>query len=115
MIKYISTHNITLNIMNRKRTFSIDEEVHENAFTKNYPQYFKKIGTTVGYNVYLSTPTYIPDPIQEFVRKEEIRKNHIVYNPIQVHKESEESLEDILGKHIKESDVIFETEEDDED
>jgi len=77
MIKYITvidSHKITLDLMGRKKTFTNKQEVHGDAYTKAYPQHFKKIGEVKGYNSYLAVPTFIPDPIEEFTRKESARK-----------------------------------------
>jgi hypothetical protein len=77
MIKYITIINdseITLNLMGRKKTFKNKEEVHGDAYTNAYPQYFKKIGEIKGYSNYLAVPTFIPDPIEDFIEKEKHRK-----------------------------------------
>jgi hypothetical protein len=77
MIRYITvlnTYDITLDLMGRKKTFTNKQEVYGDAYTKAYPQYFKKIGEVIGYNSYLAVPTFIPDPIEEFTRKESVRK-----------------------------------------
>jgi len=60
--------------MGRNKEFFKDSEVTEDAYTKAYPQYFKKIGEISGYNSFLATPVFIPDPIKEFVEKEEERQ-----------------------------------------
>jgi len=77
MIKYITILNeksIVLNLMGREKEFINGQEVTEDAYTNAYPQYFKKIGEMKGYGSYLATPVFIPDPIIEFVQKEDKRK-----------------------------------------
>ena len=77
MIKYITVLDkaqITLNLMGRKKIFKKNEEVLEDIYTKSYPQYFKRIGEVKGYNSFLSSPIFIPDPIIEFLEKEKARK-----------------------------------------
>jgi hypothetical protein len=77
MIKFkaeLTSPNIELNIMGRKRTFKNGEEVGENAYTKAYPQHFVRIGEEFGYSVHLTKPVFIADPIEEFLKKEEERK-----------------------------------------
>jgi hypothetical protein len=78
MIKYIvdiDSPKIVLDIMGRKKTFFYNEEVNEDIYTKTYPAYFKRIGIIKGYNHNLSTPTFIPDSINDFINKEQNRKN----------------------------------------
>lgn len=80
MIKYItviSKDEICLNIMGRTATFTKDQEVTENAYTKAYPQYFKRIGEITGFSSFLATPLYVADPIQDFLAKEKERKKYI--------------------------------------
>jgi len=108
MIKYktiINENEITLNLMGREKTFLKNEEVTGDAYTKAYPQYFKKIGEVIGYNTFLATPVFIPDPIQEFVQKEEARKSIKIQEDIQ-----EVDIDDIT-EDIDTQDVIFEMEE----
>jgi len=115
MIKYKTTINeneITLNLMGREKTFLKDEEVTGDAYTKAYPQYFKKIGEVIGYNAFLATPVFIPDPIQEFVQREEARKSVKVQEDI--HEVKEVDIDDIAEdvQDVQDvQDVTFETEE----
>jgi len=116
MIKYITiikSHDIVLNLMGREKTFINNQEVHEDAYTKAYPQYFKKIGEIKGYSNYLAVPTFIPDPIEEFNEKESIRKECIKKEKknIKIQEPHEVDLEEIA---IDTPDVIFETEETDD-
>lgn len=115
MIKYITvldSHEITLNLMGHKKTFTNKQEVQGDAYTKAYPQHFKKIGEITGYNSYLAVPTFIPDPIEEFTQKESVRKKVKAANKIEL---SEVDIEEIaldLVDPIEEIlDVKFETEE----
>ena len=114
MVKYevVCEDFVTLRIMGRKRVFNNGETCKENAYTKNYPQYFKRIGEMVGYNLYLATPTFIPDSINDFMRKEEIRKSEKiepVIETIEAPKPIEfDSIEDLLAE---DTEVTIETEE----
>ena len=114
MTKYITvidTDTITLDIMGRKKTFKNSEELNGNLYTDTYPQYFKKIGTFMGYGTYLAKPIFIPDYIEEFVQKEEKRKEEILKSETL---ETLETPEEVTMEEISDSneiDVIFETEE----
>ena len=126
MIKYITVldkEQITLNLMGRKKVFENNEEVHEDIYTKSYPQYFKRIGVIKGYGGFLTTPTFIPDPISDFLEKEKVRK---VHNPLEsqpvLPKEvkideianalEEEIYKDIEERPFDEAEVKIETLED---
>jgi len=80
MIKYktiIDTPSITLNLMGREKIFMKNQEVNDDAYTKAYPKYFKKIGEINGYGKFLATPIFTSienDPIKDFLNKEEVRK-----------------------------------------
>jgi hypothetical protein len=133
MIKYITvldSHEITLNLMGRKKTFTNKQEVHGDAYTKAYPQYFKKIGEITGYNSYLAVPTFISDPIEEFTMKESVRKKaKIIEEKIKISEvdieeiatDLEEAIEEIYDVDINKDDLVntiegildvkFETEE----
>jgi len=56
---YKCNKDITLNLMNRKKFFTKDEEVKENLYTKKYPKYFIKIGEIQKIDINLAIPTYI--------------------------------------------------------
>jgi hypothetical protein len=60
--------------MGRIKTFYNKEEVTDNIYTKTYPEYFRRIGMIKGYDANLCVPVFIPDAIEEFVSKENIRK-----------------------------------------
>ena len=137
MITYIVVSNdetITLNIMGRTKTFTRDEAVTEDAYTKAYPQHFQRIGETKGYSNFLSVPTFIPDAINEFVKKEEARSenNKVEINQskikeveideiaeaIEEYVESEynididsDDIKEIIENEFDENDVTIETEE----
>jgi len=122
MIKYITvidSHKITLDLMGHKKTFTNKQEVHGDAYTKAYPQHFKKIGEVKGYNSYLAVPTFIPDPIKEFTRKESARKkakkgkvpNKAEVSEVDI-EEMGTDLEEVSEEVTEEVlDVKFETEE----
>lgn len=125
MIKYITvldTPSITLDLMGRTKTYENSQEVHEDAYTRAYPQFFKKIGEIKGYGKFLATPVFTPiesDPIRDFVNKEEVRKTEkkieIKDSEIQEVKidkiaEAAEEIEDII-EEVLEQDVKIETEE----
>ena len=118
MIKYktiINKNSITLNLMGREKIFMKDQEVNEDAYTRAYPQYFKKIGEVTGYNIFLAAPVFIPDPIEEFTQREDIRKSlkqrevHEVQEVQEVQEVHEVDIDDIAQDTTE--DVIFETEE----
>ena len=94
MIKYIvdiDSPKIVLDIMGRKKTFFSNEEVNEDIYTKTYPAYFKRIGIIKGYNHNLSTPTFIPDSINDFINKEQNRKNLKIREELQNNKNAEDA------------------------
>lgn len=82
MIKYVTILNkdeVQLNIMGRIATFTNNQEVTENAYTKAYPMYFKRVGEITGFNSFLAKPMFLADPIEEFLTKEAERN---IYIPI---------------------------------
>jgi len=117
MIKYITvldTPLITLDLMGRKKTYKNSQEVHEDAYTKAYPQYFKKIGEIKGYGKFLATPIFIPidDPIKDFVKKEEIRKTEKIIIAKNKNLEIKEvKIEQIADIEDIIEDAVIETEE----
>ena len=78
MIKYIATETVDLTALGRKRSFTKDEEVFEDAYTATYPSKFKRIGVVLGYSSFLTKPYFVPDKIEEFVQKENVRKEELV-------------------------------------
>ena len=114
MIKYITVldkDKIVLDLMGRKKTFNNDEEVHEDIYTKAYPQYFKRIGEIIGVKGFLTTPLFIADPIDDFLAKEIIRGEPKTIDkelPIEV---KIDELAEAAGEFINDFDVKIETEE----
>jgi len=109
MIKYkvnIKKSYIDLNLMGRVRTFKANEEVHEDAYTKAYPQHFMRIGEVRGLNAYLANHVFIKDPIAEFVEKEDIRKKNrelpVLVKKIENLIDKEECISEIDKEEIEE-------------
>lgn len=122
MIQYkadLLVPQIELNIMGRKRVFKNGEETGENAYTKAYPQYFKRIGRTVGYSVHLSKPIFIADPIEEFIKKEEDRKptsqKYISAVTEEEKVDLKDEIADAIAEHLEEKHNIDIDEEEIED
>jgi hypothetical protein len=73
----ITEKTIKLNLMGREKIYNNGDIVTEDAYTKAYPKYFKRMGEIKGYDTYLSTPVFVPDRIEDFVKKEVERKKVI--------------------------------------
>jgi len=98
----ISNDSIELNLMGRKRVFKKGEEVGENAYTKAYPQHFQRIGEIKGLNHFLADIEFIPDPIREFLDKEEDRKSSSKKYITTTKEEPIERVEDEIANAINE-------------
>jgi nitrogenase subunit NifH len=79
MIKYkviSKTPSITLSITRgRSKEFKQGEIVDQSGYTELFPENFEKVGEVKGLSSFLATPTFIEDPIKEFIKKEEDRKS----------------------------------------
>ena len=101
MVLYKVIENITLSSMGREKDFKKDEEVTESLWTKFFPKYFKRIGEYKREMVPLAEMTFIPDPIDEFVQKENQRKEENIKEILEM-EEVKEFLEAPLSDEIKE-------------
>ena len=108
MIIYKVLKDVTLTLANRKKIFIKDEEVQENIYTKAYPKSFSKIGITSGFSKHLSVPVFIPDHIDDFVTKENNRKEQKVIKEV----ESENYMNefDIIEEPLEETKPLEEVE-----
>jgi hypothetical protein len=105
MIKYkviIKQPEITLGLMGREKTFTNNQEVTEDAYTKFYPQYFVAIGEMTGFTSFLATPVFVPNGIEDFMAKEAKRKEKkpqkvIKKNILKEQDELKEVTEDFLS------------------
>ena len=122
MIKYKVVLNkidsIELDLLGRKKLFIKDQEVQESAYTKSYPQYFKRVGEEKGYDIILAKPIFIPDPIIDFVTKEEerqkITKKYITIEEEEIPKidnELQNAISEFLTEYSDDFDVKIETQE----
>lgn len=77
MIKYkvdLKQAQISLELLGHKKIFRRGDEVKEDAYTKAYPKFFKRIGEIEGVRNFLGEPIFVPDQISEFLEKEKVRK-----------------------------------------